>query len=81
MIQTLAVSIEASQHVLVERIKERIAEQIVDFLVVPQMRREIVDVIQPAPVERIKHRVTRQMVGCPWCLQSWKKLWKLYRKW
>ena len=48
----------------------RIAEQIVDFLfteksvgvLVPQMRHDIVEVIQPLPVERIKGRVADQMV-------------------
>ena len=46
--------------VLVERIKERIEVQSVDVLV-PQMRREIVEVIQLVLVERVKDPVADQM--------------------
>ena len=45
----------------VDCIKERIAEQSVD-IPRPQVRWEIVEVIQPVLVERIKGRVANQMV-------------------
>ena len=68
---------QIARSVLVDRIKDRIAEQCVDALV-PQMRREIVEVVQPVPVERIKDESLIRWWTFQ-CLRSWRESWQQER--
>ena len=70
---------QIARSVLVDRIKDRIAEQRVDVLV-PQMRREIVEVVQLVSVELIKDRIADQMVDIL-VPQSWRESWQSCRRW
>ena len=55
---------QIARSVLMDRIKDRIAEQSVDVFV-PKMRRQIVEVIQLVLVERIKDKIADHMVDHP----------------